>query len=173
MLKTDIKQQSRQCGRRKAYRVVEPFTNHLSKMSQNQNLSAAQLAAIDLMIAHMQEKGETQLGGFWDSITDAVQSAASAVSAAASVVAATAATAANAAANAATAAATAVADAAPAVAEAVVEAAPVVAEVAAAALAASSTSEDVAALVGTLNKNGLQSHLSLDNLIKIRNQYSK
>ncbi|MEO7212102.1 MULTISPECIES: hypothetical protein [Mucilaginibacter] len=153
-------------------------------MSQNQNLSAAQLAAIDLMIAHMQEKGETQLGGFWDSITDGIQAAASAVGAAASVIAATAATAANAAANAVTVAANAVADAvpaaveavaeaAPAVAEAIVEAAPVVAEVAAAALAAHSTSEDVAALVNTLNKNGLQSHLSLENLIKIRNQYSK
>lgn len=133
---------------------------------ENQNLSKSELAAIDLMIAHMQENNKTELGGFWESITSAMETAATAVSAAASVVAATAARAATAAVNA-------VAEAAPAVAEVVEAVAPVVAEVAVAALAAQANLDEVKNLANKLNDNGLEDLLTLENLIKIRNQYSK
>jgi Rod binding domain-containing protein len=127
-----------------------------------QNLSKSELAAIDLMIAHMQDNNKTELGGFWDSITSAVETAASVVSSAAAVVAARAATAA-------TAAATDVAEAAEA-------AAPVVAEVtpeAAVAALAMTDLDSVSGLVQKLNSSNVGSLLTLDNLIKIRNQYSK
>lgn len=122
------------------------------------HLSMSELAAIDLMIAHMQKTKQPNLGGFIDSIISAVEVAATAVSAAASVVAATAARAAVAAANG-------VAEAAPAIAE--------VAEVAAAAGVSKATPEELNALIKELNKNGLESFLTLENLMDIRKKHTK
>lgn len=105
---------------------------------ENQNLSKSELAAIDLMIAHMQENNLTQMGSFIDSIVSAVTSAASAVT---SVV--------------------------TAVAPVVTAIAPVVMAVAGAA--AKEGANEIRGVVSKLND--LESELTLDNLIKIRNQY--
>ena len=43
------------------------------------NLSKAELAALDFMIAYMQQNNKTQLGGFIDSIVDAVTNVANKV----------------------------------------------------------------------------------------------
>jgi predicted component of type VI protein secretion system len=145
---------------------------------QNPNLSKSELAAIDFMIAYMQENNKTQLEGFWDSITSGVQAAASAVAAGAAVVAAKAATAANAAASAVT---DAVQAAVPAVVDAAEVAAPVVAEVAevaapvavAAILMAEVNPNELSSVVTQLNGKGIGSQLTLENLIAIKNQYAK
>lgn len=46
---------------------------------QKHNLSKSELAAIDFMIAYMQDNKKTELMGFWDSIVNAVSDAANAV----------------------------------------------------------------------------------------------
>jgi hypothetical protein len=115
-------------------------------MSQQQNLSGAQLAALDLMIAHMQENGQTQLGGFWDAITNTAENAAT-----------------HAWAGPITGISGLDDDAfVPAIATAADMVGP-----------ATSTTEDVSALVGKLNESGLQPQLTLENLIRIRNQFTK
>ncbi|RWY49125.1 hypothetical protein [Mucilaginibacter gilvus] len=117
---------------------------------QNQNLSATQLAAIDLMIAHMQENGQTQLGGVWEAIVNAAQ---------------------NAAGSAWVGPLTGVGN----LDDAAVVAAPAAAMMATTGVAGqtTSTTEDVAALVNKLNEGGLQPRLTLENLVKIRNQFTK
>jgi transcriptional regulator of nitric oxide reductase len=116
-----------------------------------QHLSKTELAALDLMIAHMQENKKEELGSFIDDIVDAVSAAAAAVSAGAAVVAAR--------------AATAIAEAAPVAEE--------VAEVAAAAMAAHANTAEINELLKKLNSDKLKGQLTLANLIKIRNQASK
>lgn len=127
--------------------------------NDKQNLSKSQLAAIDLMIAHMEEhKGQPM--SFISSIVDAVTHVASSV--------------ANVATNAATDVTQAVTNAAPAVVNAITAAAPVVTAVAqlAAATAAATTDAKGLQSKGDPMKT-LQNNLTLENLIKIRNQHTK
>lgn len=46
---------------------------------QKHNLSKSELAAIDFMIAYMQDNKKTELQGFWDSIVNVVNDAAKSV----------------------------------------------------------------------------------------------
>jgi dsRNA-specific ribonuclease len=131
-------------------------------MEEKQNLSKSELAALDFMIAYMQDNNQAQIEGqFIGFLVSAARAVASAASAVARVVAPVAANIADAA----TRAADAITDAAPAVAD--------VAEAVAAAGVADSDVQEVKELVNRLNSENIGDQLTLENLIKIRNQYSK
>jgi hypothetical protein len=148
-------------------------------------LSKTELAAVNLLIAHLEEANRARMesDGFIDSIASVVSAAANAVTAAASVAAVGVARAAigagTAVTNAATAAGAAVADAATAAGAAVANAAanPAIAsaaeDAAVATLAIGSSSISMLALIAKLNSGDVESALSLDNLITLRNQCMK
>lgn len=171
--------------------------------SNEPKLSKSELAALDLMIAYMQDNNQTQLGGFISSVVNAVTSAASFVADvavdAATAVADAAVVSATAVADAAVVSATAVAGVATDAAKGVASAATAVAD-AAVAVASTDFVQDVAkdavkaavvAVVSSLateqDKSDLnevekaaklmreevEPQLTLENLIKIRNHYSK
>ncbi len=130
----------------KSIQSSQNYYHYLPMSQQNQNLSAAQLAALDLMIAHMQENGQTQLGNFWDAIVNSAEQAGT---------------------QAWVGPLTGMGD--------LGDAHPVASVINAADSVgpATPTTKDVSALVGKLNESGLQPQLTLENLIRIRNQFAK
>lgn len=132
-------------------------------------LSKAELAAVDFLIAHLEEtnRAHFETDGFIDSISSAISAAASAVSAGAAVIAATAARAATAVTSAVTSVATSVQEAVPAVADAT----PALAVIGGAA--AKRDPASMRDLVAQLEDADLQSQLSLQALVNLRNQYRR
>jgi hypothetical protein len=134
--------------------------------NDKQNLTKSQLAALDLLIAHMEEnKGQPM--SFIDSIVNAVTDVAHAVTNVAT-------NATNVVTNAATDVANAVVNAAPAVVNVLTAAAPVVTALAQVAAATAVAINDPKALQAGGNPlQGLEKSMTLENLIKIRNQHTK
>jgi hypothetical protein len=145
--------------------------------NDKQNLTKSQLAALDLLIAHMEEnKGQPM--SFIDSIVNAVTDVAHAVTNVATnatnAVTNVAANATNAVTNAATDVANAVTNAAPAVVNVLTAAAPIITALAQVAAATAVAANDPKALQAGGNPlKGLEQSMTLDNLIKIRNQHTK
>jgi hypothetical protein len=168
-------------------KIIKKSSQSLFSLNQNkmqndkQNLTKSQLAALDLLIAHMEENQGKPLS-FIGSIVDAVSSVAKAVNNVATnaVVAAT-----NAATNAVTDTVTdainatnnltrAVIFAVPTMFQAITDAAPVVSALAQMAAATAAGVNDPKALQAGGNPlQGLEKNMTLENLIKIRNQYTK
>jgi hypothetical protein len=152
--------------------------------NDKQNLTKAQLAALDLLIAHMEEnKGQplSFIGSILSAVTDVATAvttvtanAAAAVTKGATNAATNAVTdATNAATNAATNLARAVTFAIPSVVDAFTFAAPVVSALAQAVAVGAVANDPKALQAGGNPLQDLEKSMTLENLIKIRNQHTK
>lgn len=118
---------------------------------QKHNLSKSELAAIDFMIAYMQDNKKTELMGFWDSIVNAVSDAANSVTNVVSTVAQGATDVANTAANAVT----------------------NVVSAAGGGVKGENPGDALQSMVKSLQDGDAPQSIKLDDLIKIRNQANK